>query len=110
MRNEGFLIAGAAAALMATACDNASSITGPQLAPPGKPAADVVSDRFNEQDIPFGFVDVNPCTGEAVALNGSMHVMMETLFDEGGGFHVSASFSFKATGVGLSGIAYTASD
>ena len=53
MRNEAFLIAGAAAVLMATACDKASSITGPEVAY-AKPAFDLGSGPI-ALDVPYTF-------------------------------------------------------
>ncbi len=108
MRHERFLIAGAAVVLMAVACDP-TSITGPALAQPGKPAATVVSDRV-DQDFPLVMEDLNPCTLDDVTLSGTAHVTIETLADEGGGEHLSTTFRFKGTGVGVLTGAYRASD
>jgi hypothetical protein len=61
----------------------------------------------NEQDFPYADTQQNPCNGEWVAIEGTAHAIMHTLFDTGGGFHVTADMYYKGTGLGLSsGIVY----
>src|SRR5438552_17020406 len=69
MRNEAFLIAGAVAALMATACDKASSITGPEA--PYAKRADALT-RHTEQDVPCDDIPamIDPCNKDETTFTG----------------------------------------
>ena len=111
MRNEAFLIAGAAAALMATACDKASNITGPEVAY-AKPAFNLAAGSHTvTQDDPWLIATENPCNGEQVIGNGSTHIVMGSQFDNTGGLHVSIERSSSGSGVGdVSGPGYTVSE
>ncbi|PYO06436.1 MAG: hypothetical protein DMD30_12660 [Gemmatimonadetes bacterium] len=115
MRNEAFLIAGAAAALMATACDKASNITGPEVAY-AKPAFNLAAGSHTvTQDDPWLIATENPCNGEQVIGN----VVFGSSVDNSGGssdplsggFHVSISFSSHGSGTGApSLLAYKIND
>src|SRR5439155_7613376 len=117
MRNEAFLIAGAAAALMATACDKASSITGPEVADSQPRFA--IGSHITEQDIPWTMDEENPCNHDVVATTGTTHVVFGSSVDNSGGssdplsggFHVSISFSSHGSGTGAASLlAYKIND
>src|SRR5438552_15476026 len=100
MRNEAFLIAGAVAALMATACDKASSITGPE-APYGKRADALTS--HTEQDVPWDDIPamIDPCNKDEITFTGgSTHFVFGSTFNTSG-IHLSMSVSSRGTGTGL---------
>jgi hypothetical protein len=116
MRHESFLIAGAAVALMAAACDNASSITGPDGAYP-RPAFDLVSvveDAANTTtalDVPWAVVETNPCNGDEVATQGKTHIVFKSSLDASGGTHNTFDISSSGSGVGVpSMVNYRVSD
>jgi hypothetical protein len=116
MRHERFLIAGAAVALMAVACDNATSITGPDA--PTALRADVLRDHEVTQDFPWTSPEENPCNGDAVAVTGSTHIVFTSMFnstggsfDDGANLHWSVNMSSRGSGVGApSLINYTVSE
>jgi len=110
MRHETFLIAGAAAALMATACRKATSITGPDA--PNALRADVLHEHDVVQDFPWATPEENPCNDDMVAVTGSTHVVFSSTFDNSGGIHWSEHFSSRGTGVGAppSSLNYTVSE
>lgn len=111
MRHERFLIAGAAVALMAAACDNGSSITSPEAAYP-TPAFDALGSHTVTQDFPWAVVELNPCNNDMVTISGSTHIVSGEQFDNSGGMHLSVSFSSRGSGVGLppAMLAYTVSE
>ena len=99
MRNEAFLIAGAVAALMATACDKASSITGPEA--PYAKRADALTSHTSTQDIPWDIAMDDPCNGDFVTVTGgSTHFVFGSTFNTSG-IHLSMSVSSRGTGTGL---------
>jgi hypothetical protein len=99
MRNEAFLIAGAAAALMAAACDKASSITGPEVAY-AKPAFDLGSGPI-ALDVLWPILQTNPCNGETVEGQGKTHIVDNSSLDASGGVHNTFNISHSGSGVGL---------
>src|SRR5438552_10286207 len=117
MRNEAFLIAGAAAALMAVACDKASSITGPEVADAEPRFA--IGSQINEQDIPWTIDEENPCNHDVVSTTGSTHLVWYSRDDNSGGvdnvtsagMHLSISMSSHGSGMGApSLLAYKIND
>jgi len=119
MRNEAFLIAGAAATLMATACDKASNITGPEVADAQPRFA--IGSQINEQDIPWTIDEPNPCLTppDVVTTTGSTHLVWYSRDDNSGGvgnvtsagMHLSISMSSHGSGVGApSLLAYKIND
>jgi len=105
MRNEAFLIAGAAATLMATACDKASSITGPEVAY-AKPAFDLGSGLI-ALDVPWPIAETNPCNGDDVEGQGKTHIVFNSTLDASGGTHFTFNITHSGSGVGLtSGLTY----
>jgi hypothetical protein len=108
------LIAGAAVAMMAAACDYASSITSPEAAYP-KPAFDlesvtddaagesVIDDAAGttELDLPWVVTETNPCNGDEVATQGKTHVVFNSTLDASGGTHNSFKISWSGSGVGV---------
>ena len=102
MRHETFLIAGAAAALMATACDKVSSITGPEVADARPKFA--IGSIINEWDMAWTIDEPNPCITtipvEVVATTGSTHLVLYDRFDNSYGVHHSLSMSSHGSGVG----------
>jgi hypothetical protein len=99
MRHETFLIAGAAAALMATACDKASSITGPEAAY-AKPAFDLASGPI-ALDVPWVVDETNPCNDDEVTGQGKTHIVFSSTLDASGGKHDTFDISDSGSGVGL---------
>ena len=97
MKKERILIAGAAA-LMAIACDNASSITGPELTNAQPRFA--IGFHTSEQDIPWTMDEPNPCNNDIVSTTGSTHLVFGSSFDGNGGVHLSIKFSSRGSGVG----------
>ncbi len=98
MRKEAFLIAGAAVALMAVACDKASSITGPEA--PYAKRADALTSHISEQDVPWDIVVTDPCNGDVVTITGgSTHFVFGSTFNING-IHLSMSVSSRGTGTG----------
>jgi hypothetical protein len=109
MRRYSVLATLVVAGLMATSCDRASSIAGPQ-ALNTNPAFAIVFEKTNEQDVPWDEPVTNPCNGEEVLLSGSSHFLMHTWSDNSLGFHLSTSVTSKGTGLApLSGDTYKAS-
>jgi hypothetical protein len=101
MRHETLLIAGAALVLTATACDKASSITGPEA--PYAKRADALTSQISGLDVPWDIPMVDPCNGDEVTITGgSTHfVFGGTYSDNTGGVHISMKVSSRGTGVGL---------
>jgi hypothetical protein len=100
MRHERFWIAGAASVLMATACNDASSITGPHAPQAGKPAFALFSYRTREQDVPWNEPVTNPCNGAEVLVDGKSHHVMSVRLDNALGFHLNWNVSSSGTGLG----------
>ena len=100
------MIAGAALVLMATACNDASSITGPEVAH-AKPAFDLGSGPI-ALDVPWGFVETNPCIPpEVVETQGKTHIVVNSTGDVINGFHFTYNITHSGSGVGLtSGLTY----
>ena len=100
MRHERFLIAGAAVVLMAVACDNATSITGPDA--PTALRADALTSHTSDQDVPLLIqAEPNPCNDDVVTSEGTAHFVFGSTTDNTGGEHLSTQFSFRGTGEGL---------
>ena len=101
MRNETFLIAGAVAALMATACDKVSSITGPEV--PYAKRADALTSHTSTQDLPWDGPPVvpDPCNSDVVTItDGSTHFVFGSTSNING-IHLSISASSRGTGTGV---------
>jgi hypothetical protein len=99
MRNETFLIAGATAVLMATACDKASSITGPDNAYL-KTAFDLQSGPI-ALDVPWPVAETNPCSDDEVTGQGKTHIVFNSTLDASGGRHDTFNITHSGSGVGL---------
>jgi hypothetical protein len=103
MRHERFWIAGAALVLIATACGDASSITGPPAPDAARP--DALTSHTSTQDVPFTVEEVNPCAPpttpiETVTSEGTAHFVIGSTTDNTGGIHLSTEFTFRGTGMG----------
>lgn len=110
MRHERLVIAGAAVAMIAAACDNASSITSPEAAYP-RPAFDALGSHTVTQDFPWAGEERNPCNNDMVTITGSTHIVFGSQFDNSGGIHLSVHLSSRGSGVGVpSTLAYTVSE
>src|SRR5438445_2888030 len=108
MRHETLLIAGAAVALTTSACDKASSITGPEA--PYAKRADTFTSHTSDWVMPVTIVESNPCSSlpvETVTSTGTAHFVIGSTFANGG-IHISTEFGFRGSGTGVpSGLAYT---
>jgi hypothetical protein len=72
------------------------------LALPGRAdAAQVSNERFT-----FALTVTNPCTGEAVFMEGAIHFLVTTTFDESGGGHFVVESNTQAMGISASGASY----
>lgn len=99
MRHERFWIAGAASVLMATACNDASSITGPRFAN-ATPAFDLVSGPI-ALVVPWPVAETNPCNGDEVTGQGKTHIVFHSSLDASGGRHDTFDITHSGSGVGL---------
>jgi hypothetical protein len=99
MRQERIWIAGAALVLIATACNDASSITGPKFAN-ATPAFDLASGPI-ALDVPWVVAEENPCNGDAVTGQGKTHIVFHSSLDASGGTHDTFDISHSGSGVGL---------
>jgi hypothetical protein len=99
MRQERFLIAGAAVVLMTVACGKATSITGPD-APNLKPGFDLVSGPI-ALDLPWDAVETNPCNLDQVTAQGKMHVVFNSSVDASGGIHFTDNITDSGSGLGV---------
>lgn len=109
MRHETLLIGGTILAVMAIACDKASSITGPEA--PYAVRADALTSHLGEQDIPWAVTEPNPCNDDVVTSDGTAHFVFGSTVDNSGGTHLSTQFSFRGSGTGApSLLAYTLSE
>ena|SRR5215211_6080119 len=71
-----------------------------------KPAqAQAQTDHFNER-VPISGVFVNPCTGEEVTYEGTIHLVFQRTEDASGGFHFKGHQNIQVQGVGTSGAKY----
>ncbi|MFL5487172.1 MAG: hypothetical protein ACJ8AJ_01690 [Gemmatimonadaceae bacterium] len=111
MKLQTIFIAGTALVLPATACDPASSITGPKVAD-AKPSFAAVSETEQVQDVPWGLTEINPCNGAPVTSDGTVHTVTAVTFDNSGGVHLSNQYDFRGSGVGPPPLllAYTVND
>ena len=105
MKSKTLLIAGAATALMAIACDKGTSITSPDLATT-QPKFAIVT-----QDFPWSRDEPNPCNGDVVSTTGSSHIVFGSTLDNSGGTHLTFSISSRGSGVGAPSLMpYTIND
>jgi hypothetical protein len=67
--------------------------------------AQAETETFNER-FPFAFEIENPCTGEVVFIEGTLHFVFHITQDADGGFHIKGHLNFQGKGVSPSGAKY----
>jgi hypothetical protein len=65
--------------------------------------------RAINERIPFSTAVINPCNGEEVTYEGTLHIVTRVGEDRSGGLHDIAHLNFQAEGVGDQGGTYTIS-
>ena len=56
--------------------------------------------------VPFALTVTNPCTGEAVFLEGTTHLLVTATLDASGGAHFVEASNTQGTGISASGASY----
>ena len=69
--------------------------------------AQAETDTFNQR-VPVEAEIANPCTGELVTFEGTVHQVVHRTVDASGGFHFKGQTSVQVQGVGTSGAKYVA--
>jgi len=65
------------------------------------PSIAIGDTTVHEINTPFATEVTNPCTGEPVAINGTLDTIVQVTPDASGGFHDKIHTTSKGTGVGL---------
>lgn len=97
-------VALAASILTLAACSDSTSPRS--LQPPPGASKEVVQN----QTLPFAMATTNPCNGDAVALTGTTHILVEQTQNDNG-LHLTFDETSHFTGVGVpSGLTYNSDD
>ncbi|HUQ19976.1 MAG TPA: hypothetical protein VM099_10225 [Gemmatimonadaceae bacterium] len=90
-----------AALLLMSACNVSDSTAAKQMVLPTSINGAAINYMTNERDVPWASSETNPCNGDQVDISGASHWIIQTGFDNNGGYHYSANVIAKGLGQSL---------